>query len=60
MDLYINSNGEKNPFKIPRSWNLMTSQDKPPLKGILDVKGEIQKALDHPIGSPKLYAGGLF
>lgn len=54
MDLYINSNGQKIPFKIPQDWNLITSKDKPLLKGILDPKGEIRRALDHPIGSPKI------
>jgi nickel-dependent lactate racemase len=54
MDIYINSNGERISFQIPESWNLLTSQDKPLLKGVLDPKQEIQRALDHPIGSPKI------
>jgi len=54
MDLYINSNGERIYFQIPESWNLLTSQDKSLLKGVLDPKQEIQKALDHPIDSPMI------
>lgn len=52
MDVYLNYNGQQIPVKIPESWNLITSQDRPPLKGILDPEGEIKKALEHPIGSP--------
>jgi len=54
MDLYINYNKERIPFSIPVGWNLISAQDKPPMKGVMDPVLEIQRALDNPIGSPKI------
>ncbi len=54
MSYYVNYDGERKSFSIPKEWNLMTSEDKPPVPGVKDPFQEIQRALDHPIGSPKI------
>ena len=54
MNYYVNYEGKKINFPIPRAWNLISSEDKPPVKGVADPVQEIRRALDHPIGSPKI------
>ncbi len=54
MSQYINYGEEKKTFSIPKGWNLISSEDKPPIPGVKDPIQEIQRALDHPIGSPKI------
>jgi nickel-dependent lactate racemase len=54
MSLYVNYDGEKKTFIIPKGWNVITSEDKPPVPGVKDPIQEIRWALDHPIGSPKI------
>ena len=41
-------------FTLPKGWNLISSEDKPPISGVLDPLQEIRYALDHPIGSPRI------
>ncbi len=54
MDYYVNYAQEKLSFTLPREWNLISNQDKPPILGVSDPNQEIRRALDHPIGSPKI------
>lgn len=54
MTHYVNYEGEKKTFSVPQGWNLLTSEDKPPIPGVKDPAEEIRRALDHPIGSPKV------
>lgn len=54
MTYYVNYDGERKTFSIPEGWNLISSEDKPPIPGVRDPVQEIQRALDHPIGSPKI------
>ena len=54
MNPYVNYGQEKMLFTLPKGWNLISSEDKPPIAGVLDPIKEIRHALDHPIGSPKI------
>ena len=54
MELYVNYEGKKLPFSIPEGWDLISSQDRPPVPGLPDPLAEIRRALDEPIGSPRL------
>ena len=54
MNHYINYEKRKVDFAIPKGWNLISNQDKPPIAGVADPLQELRRALDHPIGSPKI------
>ena len=54
MGHYINYGNERINFTLPRGWNPISAQDKPPAPGVRDPIQEINRALDHPIGSPKI------
>src|SRR4030042_5198993 len=54
MAHYVNCGNEKKEFSLPKGWNLISSQDKPSIPGVADPSQEIKRALDHPIGSPKI------
>ena len=54
MEHYVNYEGEKITFSVPKGWNLISGKDKPPVSGVSDPLSEIQRALDNPIGSPPL------
>lgn len=54
MGLYVNYDGKRKGFSIPKGWNLISSEDKPPVPGVNDPIQEIRRALNHPIGSPKI------
>ena len=54
MSFYVNYEKKKVDFSLPKGWNLISAQDKPPITGIADPLQEIKRALDHPIGSPKI------
>jgi nickel-dependent lactate racemase len=54
MNGYVNYEREKLSFSLPKGWNLISAVDKPPVPGVADPIAEIRRALDHPIGSPKL------
>ncbi len=54
MSFYVNYERRKIDFSIPKGWHLISSEDKPPVKGVVDPAQEIKRALDHPIGSPKI------
>jgi nickel-dependent lactate racemase len=54
MAHYVNYGNEKRDFLLPQGWNLISAEDKPPVPGVTDPIQEIKRALDHPIGSPKI------
>ncbi len=54
MNHYVNYGNEKKYFSLPEGWNLISAEDRPPIPGISDPIHEIRRALDHPIGSPKI------
>ena len=54
MGYYVNYDGKRKDFSIPKGWNLISSEDKPPVPGVNDPIQEIRRALDHPFGSPKI------
>src|SRR4030042_3542270 len=54
MKSYMNYERKKIEFSLPKGWNLISNQDKPPVPGVADPIQEIRRALDHPIGSPKI------
>lgn len=54
MNCYVNYGGEKLNFSLPKGWDLISDQDKPPVPGVSDPLKEICRTLDHPIGSPKI------
>jgi len=54
LNLYVNYGPEKMFFTLPKGWNLISSEEKPLIAGVLDPLQEIKHALDHPIGSPRI------
>ncbi len=54
MSFYINYERKKIDFSLPKGWDLISAEDKPPIAGVADPVQEIRRALDHPIGSPKI------
>jgi len=54
MSFYVNYERKKIDFSLPNEWNLISAEDKPPITGVADPLQEIKRALDHPIGSPKI------
>jgi nickel-dependent lactate racemase len=54
MAHYVNYGNEKIDFLLPKGWNLISAEDKPPVPGVTDPIQEIKRSLDHPIGSPKI------
>ena len=54
MGYHVNYEKQKKSFTLPKGWNLISSDDKPPVPGVADPIQEIRRALDHPIGSSKI------
>ena len=54
MGPYINYEGKKIDFSLPKGWDLISAEDKPFVPGVIDPVQEVKRALDHPIGSPKI------
>src|SRR4030042_1886626 len=54
MAHYVNYGNGKKDFSLPKGWNLISDQDKPSIPGVSDPFQEIKRALNHPIGSPKI------
>ena len=54
MDYYLNQDGKRIQFAVPSGWNVLSAQDcaKAPL--VKDVPVDIERALDHPIGTAPL------
>jgi nickel-dependent lactate racemase len=51
---YVNYGGVRKSFSIPKGWELISEEDKPLIPPVNDPIQEIRRALDHPIGSPKI------
>ena len=51
---YVICEGKQMCFSLPSGWNVLSDQDKPPVPGVADPVTEIARALDNPIGGPKL------
>ncbi len=54
MNPYINYEGKRIKFSLPRGWVSMVHEDRPPVPAVADLSKEIRHALDHPIGSPRI------
>jgi nickel-dependent lactate racemase len=54
MGYHVNYEKQKKSFSLPKGWNLISSDDKPPVPGVVDPVQEIRRALDQPTGSPKI------
>jgi len=54
MNPFLNYEGRKVFFTLPRGWRAVSEEDKPPIPGVSDPIEEIRRALDQPIGSPRL------
>jgi nickel-dependent lactate racemase len=54
MRNFVHYESEKLYFSLPKGWDLISAEDKPPIPGVTDPIQEIRRALDHPIGSPKI------
>ncbi len=56
MEHYVNYEGDRIFFTLPEGWNVISPQDKAPPAVVSDVRVEVNRALDNPIGSPKIEA----
>lgn len=54
MGVYVNYEGRKIDFTLPKGWTVISGQDRPPAPVAKDPDAEIDGALDHPIGSEKI------
>ena len=54
MEHYLNYEGGRINFLIPSSWNVLTCQDCTAVPIAEDVEKEIDRALDNPVGAPRL------
>ena len=54
MERYVICEGEKVCFALPPGWKVLFDEEKPPVPGVADPVAEINRALDNPIGSPRL------
>ena len=52
--MYVNYEDRRIEYSLPDGWNVISGEDKPPVPGISDPLEEVRRALDHPIGSPKI------
>ena len=51
---YVLCEGGKLCFTLPEGWKVLSAVDKPLVPGVKDFMAEVNRALDNPIGSPKL------
>ena len=54
MNHYVNYGKDRKIFSLPKGWNLISTEDKPTVPGVTNPVQEINHALDHPIGSPRI------
>jgi nickel-dependent lactate racemase len=54
MSLYINYEGKRVDFNLPKGWKVISGQDRPAAPVVKDPAAEVARALDHPIGSGKI------
>jgi lactate racemase len=55
---YVNYESKRIEFDLPDGWNVISGQDRPPAPTVKDPVAEIERALDHPIGSAGIEALG--
>ena len=51
MEHFLNSSAGKEFFSLPTGWKTLVAEDKALVPGVTDPVKEINRALDHPIGS---------
>ena len=54
MAAYVNYESRRIEFDLPKGWEVISGQDRPPAPVVKDPDAEIARALDHPIGSGKV------
>jgi len=54
MSVYVNYEGKKIDFTLPKGWKVISGQDRPAALVVKNPDAEIAGALDHPIGSGKI------
>ncbi len=54
MTYYLNYEGGRMEFALPKGWNVISNQDVLSGCGVPDAVSEIERALDNPIGAPPL------
>jgi lactate racemase len=54
MEYYLNYSGSKMNFSLPSGWNVLSSKDCASAPVVEDVSKEVERALDNPIGTPRL------
>jgi nickel-dependent lactate racemase len=54
VEAYINYEGDRRTFSLPKAWRVISQTDKPTVPGVADPVQEIRRALDNPIGSPRI------
>lgn len=54
MDAYVNYENARMNFRIPKGWRVISGEDRPPVPGTADPLEEVKRALDHPIGAPRI------
>ncbi len=54
MDYYVKSEGKELRFNLPAGWNVLWHRETPPVPGVADPLADITRALEEPIGSPRL------
>jgi lactate racemase len=54
MSYYLNYEGGRIDFSLPSEWNVLTCQDCSAIPVVKDMEKEIERALDNPIGAPRL------
>ncbi len=54
MEYYLNQDGSKIHFSVPSEWNVISAADCAKAPVVEDISGEIERALDNPIGTAPL------
>lgn len=54
MSLYVNYEGRRMEFSIPKGWKVISGEDRPFVPGVKDSLAELRRALDNPVGSPRI------
>jgi lactate racemase len=54
MEYYLNYSGSKMNFSLPSGWNVLSCKDCASAPVVEDVTKEVERALDNPIGTPRL------
>jgi nickel-dependent lactate racemase len=54
LEAYINYEGTRKTFPLPKDWRVISQTDKPTVPGVTDPVQEIRRALNNPVGSPRI------